>query len=149
MKFFEMVCFHMMTTHEVSHGHTWPPRQFLRMPCLPAQLHVHFAARKMGWEVPGGTECLHKGKIISEPATSTSPSCQWSWPSYGFCSFPYGSIGTQHTPVQQESTCFIRGTWWKPQKIQLHCWVASLNLFLRDEIWSWFSLSHDCDFTQW
>lgn len=131
-----------MTTHEVSHGHTWPPRQYSRMPCLPAQFYGPFTARKLGWGELGRAECLRKERTSLSLSGGQALHAQWSWPSYGFCLFPHGSIGTQYLPFQQESTCFIGGTWQKPQEIRLHCWATSSSLFLRDEIWSCFSLSH-------
>lgn len=139
LQFFEMIRFHVVTTHEVPHGHTWPPRQYSGMPCLPAWFYRLLLTEKQDEEYWKGTECLPKGKKISQPARSPSPSSLG--PSGFFCSFPHDSIGTQHPHTQQESICLVRRTWWKPQEIQLNGWTASSSLFLREKIWSWFSWS--------
>lgn len=94
------LCFHVVTTHEVPHGHTWPPRQYLGMPCLPAWLYGLLLPENQDEEYWNGTECLYKGKKISASQEHKPFKPFMPWPFYVFCLFPHDSIGTQHPHTQ-------------------------------------------------
>lgn len=120
--------------------HTWSPswshtatKAVLRHALFTSMILWTFIARKLGWGVLEGDRVFIERKKDLWACQEHKPFKPFMpWPFYVFYSFPHDSIGTQHPHTQQESICLVRRTWWKPQEIQLHDWIASSSLFLKE-----------------